>query len=464
MSPEAPRSPAPPAPDAQRFWRDLLHLWFVKYNPLYLVSAMLVLAGLNLVSKGLASDGSLYGPLAVGLVAEVYAAALIGGAALLTRVGQRRPAVLLALVAIVYQGDLTLHTETCSVLGLLGVGLSALWLAVFVAKLVALAWALRVRIGPRALLTAAVGAGGVAFLPYAFAGAGPEGAGTLLALFVLGLGVIFPRDLADCVSPRPGMDLDAWGRLVLRRTVLAAWGLWGLLLAFHVAFWAHETPIAVARVLPVLLALVLARQPREGRVWAIAGGALLLVAVARPTELSTVAALVAITLALRAFTRLRTTDTALAPVGDDPSPYRAGRTHEREGARVEVVEVLARVSAGERLRLLTGALAATYLAQATTGWEGGALPAHHLLVDGVFLAVAAAFAWRLRGRLVLVFAGAVVGHGLVAAGLVPRPHSLVGWGASALALGFLLLFGAIGVSYALPRRGVGARLEDAEPR
>lgn len=487
MEPEAPRaapsttSASPLEPDASRYWRDLFHLWFVRYNPLYLVSAMLVLAGLNLVSKGLASEGSLAGPLAVGLVAEVYAAALIGGAALLTRAGQRRPAVLLALVALVYQGDLTLHTETCSVLGLLGAGLSALWLAVFVAKLVALAWALRVRVAKRALLAATAGALGLAFLPRALAEAGADRAGTLLALFVFGLGVLLPRDLAASVSPRPGAELDAWGRLVLRRTVLAAWALWATLLALHVAFWASETPIAVARVLPALVALVLARQPREARVWAIAGGALLLVAVARPTQLSGVAALVAMTLALRAFTRLRTPVAADAPLDDDGSPYRA-RGHargewdeqdprderdQRGRGRVEIVEVLAPVSAEERLRLLTGALAATYVAQWTGGWgawQGGALPPHHLLVDLVFLAAAAALAWRLRGRLVLVFASAVVGHGLLAAGLVPRPHSLVGWGVSALALGFLLLFGSIGVSYALPRRGAGARLEDAEPR
>lgn len=489
MTPRAARPSTPPEPDASRYWRELFHLWFVRYNPLYLVSAMLVLAGLNLVSKGLASEGSLAGPLAVGLVAEVYAAALIGGAALLTRAGQRRPAVLLALVAIVYQGDLTLHTETCSVLGLLGVGLSALWLAVFVAKLVALAWALRVRVARRALVAAAVGALGLAFLPRVLSGAGADRAGTLLALFVFGLGVLLPRELAASVSPRPGAELDAWGRLVLRRTVLAAWALWAALLALHVAFWASEAPIAVARVLPALVALVVARQPREARVWAIAGGALLLVAWARPTQLSAVAALVAMSLALRAFTRLRTAEAAPSRGGDDGSPYRVGRGLARDErdehdehdehderdrptrGRVEVVEVLAPVSAEERLRLLTGALAATYVAQWTGGWgawaawEGGALPPHHLLVDLVFLAAAAALAWRLRGRLPLVFAGAVVGHGLLASGLVPRPHSLVGWGVAALALGFSLLLGSIGVSYALsrvarPHEG----LEDAAPR
>ena len=448
--PPSPRAPRPTPPEKSPFWRDLLHLWFVKYNPLYLVSAMLVLAGLNLVSKGLASEGSLYGPLAVGLVAEVYAAVLIGGAALLTRVGQRRPAVLLALIAIVYQVDLTLHTETCAVLGALGVTLSALWLAIFVAKLVALGWALRVRIAPRALLAATLGALGLAALPRTFVALGPEHAGTLLALFVFALGVVFPRDLTDCVTSRA--ELDAWGRLVLRRTVLATWAIWGVLFALHVAFWASEAPIAWARVVLALLALVVARQPRELRVWVTGGGALALFAVTRPSELSSVAALFALTLAVRAATRLRTVVPALRSTPDDPSPYRV-RTTEREAWTT--TEALARVSPEERLRLITGTLAATYVAQWTSGWRGGSLPPHNLLVDVLFLAVAAVVAWRARGRLVLGFAGLVVGHGVAVSGvlaLVPRPHSLVGWGASALVLGFALLLAAIGVSFAVPRR------------
>ena len=55
----------------------------------------------------------------------------------------RRPAVLLALLTVLYQGDLTLHTETCAYLGGVGIFASVAWLAMFVAKLYALAWALK---------------------------------------------------------------------------------------------------------------------------------------------------------------------------------------------------------------------------------------------------------------------------------------------------------------------------------
>ena len=105
---------------AASYWRRLLYRWLIEYNPLYLLSAALVLGGMQLISRGLAEDGSLYQQVGVASIAELYAFALIGGAALLTRIGLRRPAVLLALVTILYQGDLTLHTETCAYLGWVG--------------------------------------------------------------------------------------------------------------------------------------------------------------------------------------------------------------------------------------------------------------------------------------------------------------------------------------------------------
>ena len=119
---------ASPDPNAD-FWRKLLHRWLVQYNPLYLLSASLCLAGMILCSRGLAHGGSAHGELVVALIAEVYAGALIGGAALLTRIGQRRPAVMLALITALYQCDLTLHTEASACLGSVGVAASAVWAA-----------------------------------------------------------------------------------------------------------------------------------------------------------------------------------------------------------------------------------------------------------------------------------------------------------------------------------------------
>jgi hypothetical protein len=131
--------PTPPIPTRERddLWQALLHRWFVVYNPTYLVSAVLVLGGMLTASRALSREDGIAGPLGVALVAELYACALIGGAALLVRIGQRRPAVMLALLTVLYQSDLTLHTETCAFLGTAGAIASAAWLALFVGKLFA---------------------------------------------------------------------------------------------------------------------------------------------------------------------------------------------------------------------------------------------------------------------------------------------------------------------------------------
>src|SRR5687768_1606643 len=86
-------------------WSALLHRWFVQYNPLYLVSAALVLGGAIILSRAMVQNGGVLGQLSITAVLDVYAWALIGSAALLTRIGLRRPAVMLALLTMLYQCD-----------------------------------------------------------------------------------------------------------------------------------------------------------------------------------------------------------------------------------------------------------------------------------------------------------------------------------------------------------------------
>src|SRR5262245_6305543 len=114
------------APDRDGLWQRLLHRWFIEYNPLYLVSAALVLLGVNQLSPELKQEGS-FGMLVGAAIAELYAWALIAGAALLTRIDLRRPAVMLALLCALYQCDLTLHSETCAYLGTTGVVAASAW-------------------------------------------------------------------------------------------------------------------------------------------------------------------------------------------------------------------------------------------------------------------------------------------------------------------------------------------------
>ncbi len=204
--------------DDAGFWKPVLYRWFVEYNPLYLVSAALVLAGCVLWSNGLAQEDGLAGPLGVAVAAEIYAVALVGGAALLTRIGMRRPAVMLALLAVLYQWDTTLHTETCAYLGRPGGLATAAWLVLFGVKLWALAWALRLRFERPFVIAACVAAVGLALGPRVLPDLGGRGAGALLAVWVFTLGALYRPGGIESIAP-----LDAWGRTVLRRATLAAW-------------------------------------------------------------------------------------------------------------------------------------------------------------------------------------------------------------------------------------------------
>lgn len=433
-----------------QYWQQLLHRWFVQYNPIYLVSAMLVLGGTIVTSQGLAHDGSVFGPLGVALIAELYAGALIGGAALLTRIGQRRPAVLLALITVLYQADVTLHTETCALLGTVGIVASVAWLALFVIKLRALAWAVRIRVSRRAFATAIAGACGMTAAPYALVHLDAESAGAAVAVFVLVLGSLVPRSAAGHDAAATSLfAADAWHATVLRRAVRATWILWGTLLAGHVLFWSMQHRIQLWLVVPALGLLALGRVRTESRFWVAIAAILAGAFVAAPAALSATALLATIALVQRAAARVVVRDRPAHDAADvrteERSPYRIG---EEPRERVEA-DSLAHLPRPERLRLVAGALFTSYLALWTMGWASGPLPAHVLLLDLALTVGVALVVWRHRARFALAPLAATWAHALAAAGLVPRPHSQLEWGVSAVSLGFLLLVASLVASYRL---------------
>ena len=62
---EDPTSPPPRSPT-----QALLHHWLVEYNPFYLLSATLVLAGIWLLSREAAKLATVSGALSVGVLAR----------------------------------------------------------------------------------------------------------------------------------------------------------------------------------------------------------------------------------------------------------------------------------------------------------------------------------------------------------------------------------------------------------
>ena len=144
-------------------------------------------------------------------VAEAYAFALIGGAAQLMRLRLPRPAVILGLLAVLYQGDLTLHTETSAFLSRFGALASIAWVVIFIGKLYLLAWALKLKLSRSAILVPAFGAIGLALIPHLLRMATTEAGNQLIAWWVFVLASAGLVDAAPREQPRPDRSCGAPG-------------------------------------------------------------------------------------------------------------------------------------------------------------------------------------------------------------------------------------------------------------
>jgi hypothetical protein len=450
------------------YWRRLLHRWFVEYNPLYLVSATLVLGGMIVSSRGLASEGSVYGEIGVAAIAELYSLALIGGAAILMRLQHRRSAVMLALLTVLYQCDLTLHTETCPNLGDVGVAASIGWLALFIGKLAALGWAMKLRVS-RAMMTTAITFGiGLAVLPYALQRFESRSSNALVAMWLFALVAL--QQHARVTSKED--DLSEWGLTVLRRSMSATWALWASLGALHVLFWSsqyHSLNLAAAALPIVPLALVRFVR-RETRVWALVATTLLMTALRLESMFSVTAFLGAVTLAMRAWLVWKTPDVSetvsAAVTGAEPvTPYRfagdvpvaAREAHMPSAVPTIPLPPVIPTGTGSLHRLMCGSLLAMYLSMWTFHWVGGEWPAHILSLDVGVAVVLALAAWRLRARIAFVPLSIGFAQAVVASQILPRPQTMVGWGAMAIGSGFVLLIVSIAASYYLRETSASQR-------
>ncbi len=152
----------------QPAWHELLHYWFVQYNPLFFFSALCVLGGVYLLTLELDSNtlaGADYdwalGQVLLFAVIQIYEFLLIAAAGFLVhKAGLIRPAVILTLLEAVFLLDCTFRLETLSHMGFMGMALSVAWVALVPAKALLLGRALGVAIPPIVIgLVAGSGAG-----------------------------------------------------------------------------------------------------------------------------------------------------------------------------------------------------------------------------------------------------------------------------------------------------------------
>jgi hypothetical protein len=265
--------------------------------------------------------------------------------------------------------------------------------------------------------------------------------------WVFALGALVPRDGLGRV--RSKVALDAWGETVLRRSLLAACGIMAAGLVLHLGFWTATFHIDASRLVLAVVALFVARRESDRTVAVLVGVGLLGALVMAPQRLSDLALAASAALVLRAVSRARVVETRDPATSDDPGPYRAAET--TGPRRVESFVTYVPVDAKVRARLFASALASAHLGLWTLGYHGGALPAHDVALDAATVGFALAMAWKLRSRAALGVASAIVGHALFVSGLVPKPRTAIGWGASAVVAGFALLAASIGVGYRLAK-------------
>jgi hypothetical protein len=426
----------------------LLHRWLVEYNPLYLVSAALVLVGVVMLSDGLVGSGGPLAQLGITAIAELYAWALVGSAAVLVRVGLRRPALMLALLAAFYQCDPTLHTETSVHLGAFGIFASAIWLALFVAKLYACAWALRLYLSRSAVIVATLGAAGIAAWPWLFYAFEPRTMTSLLGAWVfatLAAGLWSTRRIHSVAT------LSEWALVVARRSLCGVWIGWTAMLLVHVCFWSseHGRALDIGVLLPIAALLVTRWLPKERSVWLAVFATLFAVAAARPELFALTAVMAAATLALHALRRpvveeqLPEPITALGPYRDAPQDDDVPALHRELVFMPNDRPAL--------MRLLVGAFGCVYLAAWTHAWTGGEWPAHAWLLDALLLLVALGWSHALQQRLVLLVPIASALHWILQARIVPAPATVAQWGGTSVGIGFALLFLSLAISVRLRR-------------
>lgn len=426
---------------ADDYWQRLMHRWFVQYNPIYLVSAALVLAGANLLSAGLARRGGVFSELGGAAVAALYAWSLLAACALLVRRGAVRPAVMLALLVVLFQCDVTLHTATSANLGATGLIASALWLGNGLVQLGVLAKTMRLAVSFSAWLTVGLGALGLAALPQALPHLDAGPASGLIGAWCFGLAMVASHTHRRVRSSRP---LDDWGATVLRRSLRTSWLLWGGALSVHVGLWATDRGLRLQLLVPLALLLATRWTRSEAKTWLAVLAALGLGAGLLPEFFWMVAAASALTLWLRATRRPRRQEPSVEAGGR--GPYRSSSPPPPARARI----VFARAPLPAYRRLGFGALALSYVATWTFDWSGGPWPEHtlpSLLVFSLAL-LTLARAWRSRGALTLLVPAPV--HWATQRGVLEAPASLAHWGGLAVGLGFALL--AVGLVATLRAR------------
>ena len=250
------------------YLNELIYDWFVRYNPLYFVSAACFIFGVLLVSRGIQSINWIDGQILLTAVIELYQLGLLAGAFVLYRIfNQRRPAVILAIMNIVFLFDCTYQTEHISSVPVIGEIAIAVWVFMVAVKMIALVWIFRIKVPVIGLLLPVLGAIGIVTGPYLLYYTYFDA--TFIHLIMTWYGVILAvvyfwfRPIANCKN-----EPDYRCGMVLDRITHAAWMIWAGFYLFHLISWIrfHDINVSLANLAPVFIILPFVAK-REELTW-----------------------------------------------------------------------------------------------------------------------------------------------------------------------------------------------------
>jgi hypothetical protein len=251
------------------YFQHLFYEWFVRYNPLYFVSAACFIFGVFLVSKGLTAIDWIDGQVALTGVIEFYQLLLLAGSFILCRLAsQKRPAAILAVMNIVFLFDCTYQTEHLSFAGSVGAFSTALWVVLFAVKLIALTWIFRLKLPVLGFVVPILAAMGIAWAPYLLYRNMMYAEFIHLAMtwygVALAVAVLYFR---PAVMWRDKLDIDS--KTMILRISKAAWLIWAGFFLFHLISWIRffEVAINLANVAPIFIILAFASKKEEAS-WA----------------------------------------------------------------------------------------------------------------------------------------------------------------------------------------------------
>ena len=480
----------------------LLHRWFIRYNPLFFASALLVLAGVFLAATGLGRD-DLRSHAALTGITELYQFALLGAAWMLLRwTNQKRPAVILGIVSLVFLFDLTLCSERLASLGPDALWISAIVGALGVTKLKLIEKVFRLRTIAGAFTVAAAVLAALPLMPHAiekFAGHDSVRGPLHLAFAWSGAGLLAWALLRRRAPFWSDLISNEWGLTVMSRLEsVVPWLITGLFLVHAVAWSVYlSVPLTPSHGAPYVLAAGAALAARLARVdrpvlaelcaGAAAGGACLLAGLALPGAAMALVAAAAL-FALARIHGLRLVLPALLCAFASAVLATTG-TPTAAGLFAFAIALLIAALAKRRLECLVASAAAIAIAlmpvdPALAGlafgvwlgpWAwllfpdhrrwlplatllaleaGGAriLSAEIVIWYAVLAAIplALALAWRRADWLAAgLFGGSVLGWNLRSEW---APRSIAGWGVVLLVAGFFALAGGFAVNLSTARR------------